>query len=107
MNINKYEKCVSSQNGEDGVIEYIFKNIGFSNKVFVEFGFHHHENNSKNLIKNHNFKGLFIDSNIPNLYKNKTVDEIHYHQSWITRMNDQKEFGEQIKPNYEKFPGWT
>ena len=34
MNINTHEKCVFSQNGEDGVIEYIFKNIGFSNDLF-------------------------------------------------------------------------
>ena len=87
MDINNFEKKKFSQNGEDGVIEYIFKNIGFSNKIFVEFGYHHNQNNSKNLIINHNFKGLFIDSDVPILYKNKTVDGIHYNQSWITKKN--------------------
>ena len=87
MDINNYEKKIFSQNGEDGVIEYIFNNIGFSNKIFVEFGYHHNQNNSKNLIINHNFKGLFIDSDVPILYKNKTVDGIHYNQSWITKKN--------------------
>jgi len=36
--INNYEKTVFSQNGEDGVIEHIFQQIGFTNKVCVEFG---------------------------------------------------------------------
>ena len=53
-----------SQNNEDAVIEDIFKLIGFRSKRFVEFGFHCNENNSRNLIENHNFKGLFIDSDI-------------------------------------------
>ena len=87
MEINKHEKRVFSQNGEDGVIEYIFNNIGTTNKIFVEFGFHVTQNNSKNLIQNHGFKGLFIDSKIPQQYRNKTVNDIHYCESWITRGN--------------------
>jgi hypothetical protein len=61
--INKYEKKLYSQNGEDGVIDYIFHKIGFTNKIFVEFGFGIKENNSLNLIINHEFSGLFIDGN--------------------------------------------
>ena len=30
--INKYEK-ICSQNGEDGIIKYIFDNIGTTNKI--------------------------------------------------------------------------
>ncbi len=59
--INKYEKKIYSQNGEDGVIEYLFDHIGFTNRKFVEFGFCPHECNSRNLIENNNFSGLFID----------------------------------------------
>lgn len=36
--LNKYEFQVYSQNGEDGIIEEIFKRIGTTNKFFVEFG---------------------------------------------------------------------
>ena len=50
-------KSVYSQNGKDGVIKYIFENIGFSNKICVEFGFD----------------------------ENGRVDGIHYHESWITK----------------------
>jgi hypothetical protein len=87
IGINIYEKSVFSQNGEDGVIEHIFNNIGFTNKIFVEFGFHYNQNNSKNLINNHNFKGLFIDGNVPNNIKNKTINDITYREEWITKNN--------------------
>lgn len=85
--INKHEKKVFSQNGEDGVIDYIFQNIGTTNKIFVEFGFHVGQNNSENLIKSRSFSGLFIDSNVPSSHRDKTINNIHYCQSWITRSN--------------------
>ena len=36
--MKQYEKQVYSQNGEDGIIEYIFEKIGTTNKIAVEFG---------------------------------------------------------------------
>ena len=60
-NINQYEYKITSQNNEDGIIEYIFKKIP-NNKYFVEIGFDLHEFNSLNLIKN-NWNGLLIDAN--------------------------------------------
>lgn len=36
--MKEYEQKIYSQNGEDGVIAHIFKNIGTTNKVAVEFG---------------------------------------------------------------------
>ena len=36
--INNYENQVYSQNGEDGILEFIFENIGTTNKIYVEFG---------------------------------------------------------------------
>jgi hypothetical protein len=36
--MKEYEKRVYSQQGEDGIIEHIFSNIGTTNKVAVEFG---------------------------------------------------------------------
>jgi hypothetical protein len=101
MNINQYEKRVFSQNGEDGVIEHIFNNIGLTNKIFVEFGFHMDQNNSRNLIENNGFTGLFIDSNIPKNYSNKTVNNIHYHEDWITKNNINQIISKYYKGNID------
>ena len=57
--INKYEYKITSQNNEDGIIEYIFSKIP-NNKFFVELGFDFYEFNSLNLIKN-GWNGLLIE----------------------------------------------
>jgi len=57
--INKYEYKVTSQNNEDGIIEYIFSKIP-NNKFFIELGFDFYEFNSLNLIKN-GWNGLLME----------------------------------------------
>lgn len=37
-NLRRFERCVYSQGGEDGVLERIFDCIGTENRFFVEFG---------------------------------------------------------------------
>lgn len=54
-NLFKYEHKVFSQNGEDGIIQHIFDEIGTTNKVAVEIGVsvgpdNIYENNTYNLI---------------------------------------------------------
>lgn len=74
--INNYEKKINSQNGEDGVIEEIFKNIKYTNRKCVEFGFHYDQANTLKLMKE-NWNNLFLDIdnknaiNFNQLYKNK------------------------------------
>ena len=60
--INQYEKKVYSQNGEDGIIDYIFSNIGTTNKFSVEFGVGvGFESNTAYLLEKKNWKGLMMD----------------------------------------------
>ena len=59
--INKFEYKITSQNNEDGIIEYIFSKIPHDKK-FIEIGFEYHENNTLNLIKN-GWSGILIDQN--------------------------------------------
>lgn len=59
--INSFEFKLTSQNNEDGIIDYIFKNIPHE-KYFIEIGFGYYEFNSLNLIKN-GWRGKLIDSN--------------------------------------------
>ncbi len=67
--INKFEYKITSQNNEDGIIDFIFTKVP-NNKNFVEIGFGFYENNTLNLIKN-GWTGILIDlHNIENiLYK--------------------------------------
>jgi len=69
-NINEQEFSNFSQNGEDGIIEFLSNKIENNNKYFVEIGCGNGlENNSTNLVLN-NWSGIVCD--IPpniNLYK--------------------------------------
>ena len=57
--INHFEYKITSQNNEDGIIEFIFKQIP-NNKYFVEIGFGFYEFNTLNLIKD-KWDGKLID----------------------------------------------
>jgi hypothetical protein len=62
FNINDHEKKIYSQNGEDGIIEFIFSKIGTTNKFSVEFGVGNgFECNTINLLEKKNWKGLMMD----------------------------------------------
>ena len=64
-NLINYKKFVTSQWGEDGIIEEIFRRMGARNKLGVEFGAGEGEflSNIYNLLKNHHWGGLLIDGN--------------------------------------------
>ncbi len=70
-NVNQYEYSNFSQNGEDGIIEFLTSNLIKNNKFFVEIGSGNGlENNSTNLVLN-NWEGIVLDgvSNIK-MYNN-------------------------------------
>jgi hypothetical protein len=64
-NFLNFKKNIFSQNGEDGIIEEIFKRIGFSSKLCCEFGAWDgiHLSNTRNLVLNHDFKAFMIEGN--------------------------------------------
>ncbi len=59
--INQYEYRHFSQNCEDGIIDYLFSEIGFHSKFFLEFGFDVTENNCLRLLLKEKFSGVYID----------------------------------------------
>lgn len=64
--LEQYEYSLQSQNGEDGILRFLFDEIGFASRHFVEFGFGAHQCNSLRLILHENFKGLLMDGSREN-----------------------------------------
>jgi len=74
FDINLHEKTIYSQNGEDGIIEYIFSRIGTTNKFSVEFGVENgFECNTVYLLEKKGWKGLMMDSGIEQKIKWKNI----------------------------------
>ena len=62
FDINLHEKKIYSQNGEDGIIDYIFSQIGTTNKFSVEFGVGNgFECNTVYLLERRGWVGLMMD----------------------------------------------
>jgi len=61
-NINDYEFRVFSQFGDDGLIQYLIKNIAIENEIFIEFGVENYlESNTRFLMMNNNWSGFVMD----------------------------------------------
>ena len=62
FDINLHEKKIYSQNGEDGILEFIFSKIGTTNKFSVEFGVGNgFECNTVHLLEKKGWTGLMMD----------------------------------------------
>lgn len=60
--LNEYEFKIFSQFGDDGIIQYLIKNVAIKNKVFIEFGVENYlESNTRFLMMNNNWKGFVMD----------------------------------------------
>lgn len=60
--LNRYERRIYSQNGEDGILQAIFKVIGTTNKFSVEFGVGDgHQCNTALLQRRRGWSGLMMD----------------------------------------------
>jgi len=76
IHINEFK--VSSQNGEDGIIQFLLRKTDMKNKIFVEFGVHDYaESNTRFLLVNNGWSGLIIDGSSKNVERIKH-DEIYW-----------------------------
>ncbi|MFG0212417.1 hypothetical protein ACFU8X_04890 [Brevibacillus porteri] len=81
--LNRYEKRVFSQNGEDGIIEEIFSRIGTTNRYCVEFGVGDgSECMIKNLVTQHGWSGLAMEGDL-NSCKKMSADYAPHPQLMI------------------------
>jgi hypothetical protein len=69
---------VFSQWGDDGIIQYLIRNLDIPNKTFVEFGVENYtESNTRFLLINNNWSGLVMDGSSENISYIKN-DEIYW-----------------------------
>lgn len=67
-NLQDYEFRVFSQWGEDGIIQFLLRNIEVNRKIFVEFGVQDYtESNTRFLLLNNNWAGLVMDASSENI----------------------------------------
>ena len=91
--INDYEFKVFSQFGDDGILQYLIKNIDIKNKFFVEFGVENYEEaNTRFLLENDNWHGLIIDSSSKHISHIKKQNyywkyNLKVQESFITKEN--------------------
>lgn len=60
--LNDYEFKIFSQFGDDGIIQYLIKNVKIENETFIEFGVEDYaESNTRFLMMNNNWSGFVMD----------------------------------------------
>jgi hypothetical protein len=65
---NDSEFQVSSQWGEDGLVQFLVSRVPIPNRIFVEFGVQNYrEANTRFLLQNDNWRGLVIDGSVANI----------------------------------------
>ncbi len=84
---------VFSQNGEDGILQYLLGRVPVPEKVFVEFGVENYlESNTRFLVYNDHWTGIVLDSNASNIRFIRS-DEVSWkygvsaHRAFITAEN--------------------
>jgi len=88
----RYEYSWLSQNGEDGIIRYLFDQIGYESRWLVEFGFGAKQCNALRLLVKEGFSGLMMDGSAENVdffnfaaRKHGIDDRARAIQAFITR----------------------
>lgn len=66
--IKDFEFKIYSQWGEDGIIQFLIRQVPIEREIFIEFGVENYiESNTRFLLKNDNWSGLIIDSSQKNI----------------------------------------
>jgi hypothetical protein len=92
-NIQAVEFRTFSQWGEDGIIQFLLRNVDIKRKIFIEFGVQNYtESSTRFLLVNNNWSGLVIDGGEQNVAYIKN-DPVYWQYnlkaecSFITREN--------------------
>lgn len=95
--LRRQEQKVFSQNGEDGLLEYIFSQIGMTDRQFVEIGCENGvECNTAHLSLVRGWSGLLLDANETYIAQGLTyyrqqlgpaADRVKLRAVWVTREN--------------------
>jgi hypothetical protein len=83
IDLRPYEKRLISQNGEDGILEKIFRTIGTTSKYYVEFGAGdgHNCSNTEYLREKYGWTGLLLEGRYPD------DPTINLHREFLTAEN--------------------
>lgn len=81
--LNDFEMRMYSQNGEDGILQYIFHKIGAPYKHFVEIGMEDGTECNTRYLRELGWRGLGMDGN----YESRWVKK-----EWVTRENVERLF---------------
>ena len=75
QSLEDVEFQVFSQFGEDGIIQWLIKNVDIKNKTFIEFGVENYdESNTRFLLMNNNWSGFIMDGSKENMDYVKNSD---------------------------------
>lgn len=91
--LEEVEFKVFSQNGEDGIIQYLISKLEIPNKIFIEFGVETYiESNTRFLLVNNEWSGLIMesDSDFINFIKSDYVFQkydLEIQKAFITKEN--------------------
>ena len=66
INLENYSYNIFSSNGEDGIINEIFKRIGVTNKIYVDIGKHDKLKNNTYLLLYEGWQGILFESDKTN-----------------------------------------
>lgn len=104
-NLNSAEFKVFSQWGDDGIIQYLIRNIDISSNYFVEFGVENYtESNTRFLLINNNWSGLVLDGSLSNInyIKNDQISwryDLNARHAFVTCENINKILDDEKVPN--------